>query len=167
MPAQSQECSFLLMKTWFRLSVSRFTAGLCLTLCCRTVTVLKETQTFPENAKSGHGLHHTLIQWVFKELHLAWVNEGKRVGLQIFHQHECKTAANYEILVKDSEMTKILNPLKMADTHYILTTLSSEICKPPSSMKTNRVTDEKGNKQIPPRWCNIPFFTYSSGWHSP
>lgn len=48
--------------------------------------------------------------------------------------------------MKDSEMTKILNPTKMADINYILTTVSGEICKPPSSIKTNRVTGEKGNK---------------------
>lgn len=58
------------------------------------------------------------------------------VSLEIFNHHECKTASSYEILVKDSEMTKKLNPTKMADINYILTTVSSEICKPPCSMRT-------------------------------
>lgn len=58
------------------------------------------------------------------------------VSLEIFNHHECKTASSYEILVKDSEMTKKINPTKMADINYILTTVSSEICKPPCSMRT-------------------------------
>lgn len=81
-------CCF--MKTWFRLSVSRFIDGLCLTLCCRTVTTVNKIEIFSEKAKSGHGLPYTLIQQVFKQLHSAWGNEGKRVSLEILNHHDAK-----------------------------------------------------------------------------